>query len=108
MANLSAEHIEEDISIHIFSVSAGLVGVCLTVIGILRVVFVVKNLSTFADDLLSFDALLFLTSCFLAYLALRKRSMQRSQKTERAADVVFIMALAVMAFACIAITYALL
>jgi hypothetical protein len=31
-------HLEEDISIHIFTVSSAMVGVCLTVIGLIRVV----------------------------------------------------------------------
>jgi hypothetical protein len=107
MAATEQERIDEDISIHIFSVSAGLVGVCLTVVGILRIV-ISKNVRTLADDLLSFDALLFLVSCSLAYLALRVRSTRRMHRVEKAADTVFITALVLMAFACAVITYAIL
>jgi len=46
-----ASRLEEDICIHIFTVSAGLVGVCLTVIGLLRVVITLRKADTFADDL---------------------------------------------------------
>jgi hypothetical protein len=99
------ERIDEDISIHIFSVSAGLVGVCLTVVGILRIV-ISKNPRTLADDLLSFDALLFLLSCSLAYVVLRTRTTRRMKRVEKAADVIFITALVLMAFACAVITYA--
>jgi branched-subunit amino acid permease len=63
--------LEEDICIHIFTVSSAMVGVCLTVIGLIRVVITLGKADTFADDLLACDALLFLTSCLLSYGALR-------------------------------------
>ena len=66
--------LEEDICIHIFTVSAAMVGVCLTVIGVIRVVITLGKADTLADDLLASDALLFLTSCLLSYGALRARS----------------------------------
>lgn len=49
-----------------------------------------------ADNLLAFDALLFLGACFLAYLALRSKSAARSEGIERIADVVFLLALTMM------------
>jgi hypothetical protein len=66
--------LEKDISIHIFSVSAALVGVCLTVISVVRVVITATKINTVADDILAADALLFLTSCLLAYSAMRSRT----------------------------------
>jgi hypothetical protein len=104
---LERERLEEDISVHVFSVSAGLVGVCLTVVGILRIIIATRSVRTLADDFLSVDALLFLSSCFLAYVALRARSSGRMRSAEKAADVVFIAALTIMALACAVITYAL-
>ena len=98
--------LEEDICIHIFSVSAGMVGVCLTVIGLLRVVITLRKADTFADDLLSMDALLFLIACLSSYWALRSRSQQRMHAVERFADVAFLLALVLMAVICIFITYA--
>jgi len=91
--------LEEDISIHIFTVSSAMVGVCLTVIGL-------GKADTLADDLLASDALLFLTSCLLSYAALRARSFRRMHLIERAADVVFITAMVVMTVICGFITYA--
>ena len=44
--------LEKDISIHIFSVSAALVGVCLTVISVVRVVITTTRINTAADDML--------------------------------------------------------
>ena len=49
-------HLEEDISIHIFTVSSAMVGVCLTVIGLIRVVITFGKADTLADDLLAADA----------------------------------------------------
>jgi hypothetical protein len=60
-------HLEQDICIHIFTVSSAMVGVCLTVIGLIRVVITLGRADTLADDLLAGDALLFLISCLLSY-----------------------------------------
>jgi hypothetical protein len=55
--------LEQDISIHIFTVSSAMVGVCLTVIGLIHVVITLGTADTLADDFLAGDALLFLISC---------------------------------------------
>jgi hypothetical protein len=62
-------HLEQDICIHIFTVSSAMVGVCLTVIGLIRVVITFGRADTLADDFLAGDALLFLISCLLSYWA---------------------------------------
>ena len=97
--------LEEDISIHIFATSATMVGVCLTVIGVFRLILQLKSISTWADDLLSLDAMLFLGACSLAYWALRTRSVRRRHMTEKIADVIFLLALFIMAAICALITY---
>jgi len=100
--------LEADISIHIFTASAGLVGVCLTVIGLIRVVVATINVDTIADNLLAIDALLFLASCLLAYWALRTRSIRRMYRVERAADALFIAGPLLMTGVCSIIAYELL
>jgi hypothetical protein len=100
--------LEGDISVQIFAASAALVGVCLTVIGLIRVVVATINIDTFADNLLAIDALLFLGSCLLAYWALRKRSAGRMYRVERAADALFIAGLLLMTVVCSIIAYELL
>src|SRR6266704_4562490 len=102
----SGTHLEQDICIHIFTVSSAMVGVCLTVIGLIRVVITLGKADTIADDLLALDALLFLISCLLSYSALRSRSFRRMHRIERAADVVFIIAMIGMTTICGLITYA--
>jgi hypothetical protein len=82
-----------------------MVGVCLTVIGLIRVVISVQKIDTLADDLLAVDALIFLCSCLSAYWALRMRSVRRMHRLERMADVSFILGLILMVIVCGIITY---
>ena len=99
-------HLEEDLCIHIFTVSAAMVGVCLTVIGLLRVVITLRRADTVADDLLATDAVCFLVSCLSSYWALRTRNTRRMHRLERFADGIFILALLLMVGICVFITYA--
>src|SRR6266700_814101 len=97
-------HLEQDICIHIFTVSSAMVGVCLTVIGLIRVVVTLGKADTLADDCLAVDAL-FLTSCLLSYWALRSRGLRRMHRLERIADGIFIFAMIGMVAICALITY---
>lgn len=81
-------------------------GVCLTVIGLIRIVITLEKTNTFADDLLCADALLFLIACMLSYWALRTRKVRRMHGLEKLADFIFIMAMVLMTGACLFITYA--
>jgi hypothetical protein len=99
-------HLEEDICIHIFTVSAAMVGVCLTVIGLLGVVISIRKADTVADNLLAVDAVFFLISCLSSYWGLRTRSLRRMHRVERFADFVFIIALLFMVGICGFITFA--
>ncbi|MGH8743578.1 MAG: hypothetical protein ACREUY_04790 [Burkholderiales bacterium] len=103
---MSRLHLDENICIHIFTVSAAMVGVCLTVIGLLRVVITLQQADTLADDLLAVDAVLFLVSCLLSYWSLRTRHIGRMHQVERYADYIFIFALLFMVTICGFITYA--
>ena len=98
-------HLEQDICIHIFTVSSAMVGVCLTVIGLIRVVITLGTAETLTDDFLAGDALLFLVSCLLSYWALRSRGLRRMHRLERVADGIFIMAMIGMVVICALITY---
>ena len=98
-------HLEQDICIHIFTVSSAMVGVCLTVIGLIRVVITLGSADTLADDLLAADALLFLLSCLLSYWALRSRGLRRMHRLEKIADAIFIIAMIGMVVVCALITY---
>lgn len=85
--------------------SAGLVGVCLTAIGILQVLVRREQIATIADDLLSFDAFLFLVAMLASYCALRVRSRSRLHWLERIADVAFLCAMVLLTVSCFVLTY---
>lgn len=97
--------LEQDICIHIFTVSSAMVGVCLTVIGLIRVVTTLGTADTLADDFLAADALLFLISCLLSYWAPHSRGLRRMHRLERIADAIFIIAMIGMVVVCALITY---
>jgi uncharacterized membrane protein YqjE len=103
--NNQNNRLEHDVSIHIFTVSSAMVGVCLTVIGLIRVVITLGKADTLADDFLGLDALLFLLSCLLSYWALRSRSLRRMHRVEQIADGIFILAMIGMVAICALITY---
>jgi hypothetical protein len=105
--NLQKPSLDKNIAVHIFTASAGMVGVCLTVIGLLQIVIHPQKEETLADDLLAIDAILFLTSCLLAYWALRKQNFQRLHRIEELADTIFLLALVIMVFICAFIVYTL-
>jgi hypothetical protein len=103
---MESNRLQDDLCVHLFTVSAGMVGVCLTVIGLIRVVITVGKVDTLADDLLAADALLYLFACFTAYGALRSRTRERMRKLERVADAIFLLAMLLMAVICGFITFA--
>lgn len=95
-----------ELNVHIFSVSAAMVGVCLTVVGIIGII--ISNNSeyaTIADDLLALDTVVFMTSCLLAYTSLRSTSDVRTRHYQRLADVVFVIGMMAMSAACLIIAF---
>lgn len=101
----SPASVRRELAERIFSTSAQLVGVCLTVIGLFRVVFELKNINSIADNLMAIDALVFLGSCLLSYLALRSIRAERSLALEQAADLVFLAGLGMMVVVCALVAY---
>ena len=96
---------EETISTHIFSVSAGMVGVCLTVISLINVSNAVRKINTFGDDLTAFDAIAFIFSCYLSYLAMKTKDRKRRLALETAADRIFLVGLFLMVVVCLFVAY---
>ncbi len=81
---------ERQLSGYIFTVSAGLVGVCLTVIGLFRLFRQPGEVQSVADNLIAIDAMLLLLACLCAYLALRTDREARWRRLERYADTLFL------------------
>ncbi len=83
-----------------------MVGVCLTVIGIIRVVITMRRSDRVAEDMLAVNALLYLGSCLLSYWALRTRRLSRNYRLERVADILFLLALTLTAISATYMTWA--
>lgn len=79
----------ENLSQHVLPTSAVMIGVCMTVISILKLVHV-GPIDTVIDRLLAFDSLVFLASAALSYASMRN---ERHKGLERHADVTFMIGL---------------
>ena len=75
MTNDRVKGREGNLAAHIFTVSAAMVGVCLTVIGLFRVSDRLRDVDNIGEMLLSIDAAVFLAACFLSYTVLRSRKL---------------------------------
>lgn len=91
----------------VFSVSAGMVGVCLTAIGLIQVMEHLQNALTFCDEVLAFDALLFLSSCIASYWALHHRFRSNYRRLRLIVDTLLMMGIIMMAVVCGMIAYSL-
>ena len=98
--------LDERICRLICPIAAAMVGVCLTGIGLLHIVSVVRRRGNLGDDILSVDALLFLLATLSSYVALRAPTERRLHWLERIADRSFIAAMILLTAACFVITYA--
>lgn len=98
--------LDDDICIHIFSVSATMVGVCLTVIGIIRVILTLRQEDLLIDDLVASNMLLYMVAAFCSYCSLRTHRTRRGLRVMHIADAVFMSALAFTALNASLITWA--
>lgn len=92
----------KSVSYHILPVAATMVGVCMTVISLVQLV--PKNaISSWADDVLAIDSLVFLASAFLSYWTLRHDN--QAARVETVADWLFLVGLSVMGFVSVLIAF---
>jgi hypothetical protein len=96
---------EARLSGHIFAVSAGLVGVCLTVVGLFNIFRQPGASGSIADNLIAIDAMIFLFACLSAYLALRTDREAQWRRLERFADGLFLLGISGMVFISALIAY---
>lgn len=89
-----------DIAHSIFSGSTTMIGVCITVIALFRVVKI--SMKTYADEVLGIDTFLFIVSALLSYLTLRNNRLAR---TERWADGIFFAGMLIMVIVGIIIVF---
>ena len=96
---------EENIAGHIFSVSAGMVGVCLTVISLIHIGITMRGVGTLGDDLTALDAIIFILACFTSYSAMKTKDRKRRLLLEKIADRIFLSGLSLMVMVCLFVVY---
>ena len=90
----------------LLSVSAAMVGVCLTAIGLVGILKSLRELEVFIDDLLAVAALLFMGCTFLSFLGLRTRLRHTWRGFQLTVDALFCLALVVLVSASMLLTWA--
>ena len=103
---LSPEHREHDLTMHVFAISAAMVGVCLTAIGILRLITSQSRAETIGDELLAVDAVLFMACCFLSFWSFKTKNVRLRHLLRSIIDGSFMLALTIMVLVCAFIAYA--
>lgn len=98
---------EHDIASHIFSNSAVMLGLCLTIISIVHGESRAYQVKTVVDDIIALNALIFLAACFLSYAVLRSRHLHRMKRVESIADAVFLLGMTGMAVAAVMLVWTL-
>jgi len=82
-----------DKSPHILNTSSNLLGICFLLLTSLKVLG--KSQQTMIDDITFIAIILFMLSCLLSFLSLRKQATQ-SRKLEKIADYIFLAGLSVL------------
>ena len=105
MESLQKEEVETSISVDVFSVSAAMVGVCLTVIQLIQMNAAQKP-GTIVDEILAFDAVVFMMACIISFFALKSKRHSRFKKImENAGDGCFLLAISTMVVAITLVVY---
>jgi hypothetical protein len=89
----------------VLSVSSGMVGVCLTAIGLIGIRKSIAGMESIVDDILSVGSLLFMVTALFSFFAMRTRLSQAWRGIERAIDVVFCLGLVVVVVATAMLTW---
>lgn len=90
----------------LLSVSAAMVGVCLTAIGLVGILkWTAKMEQIIVDDLLAVAALLFVGCSFLSFLGIRTRIRKKWNGFSLAVDVLFCLGLLVLVAASLLLTW---
>jgi hypothetical protein len=84
----------DDVSQHILPTAATMVGVCVTVVSIVRLLEATAPHASIIDNVLAGDAVLFLVSALLSYGSLRTPGS--TPRLERYGDLVFLSALTIL------------
>jgi hypothetical protein len=88
----------------LLSVSAAMVGVCLTAVGLVSVVEALNKVQTWVDDLLAVGSLVFSVVTLLSFLGIRTK-IRRWKRLTLVLDVLFCLGISAMVIASLLLTY---
>jgi hypothetical protein len=91
----------------VFSVSAGMVGGCLTAIGLVKIVSHAKGIETLCDDLLVIDAMMFGLAALLGFRGLQRFVEKKAPLSNRLMNWIFLIGLALTIVICGLFTWSL-
>jgi multisubunit Na+/H+ antiporter MnhF subunit len=94
-----------DVLLRLLSVTASLAGLCMAALGFMEYGSPDAALRTVADEVIAFDALLFVCCVYLILWALRTQDVTRAYWLGRTVDWVFLVALSTMLAAAACIVY---
>jgi hypothetical protein len=92
----------------LLSVSAAMVGVCLTAIGLVGILQTLGKYENWVDELLAVGALVFMGVTMMSFLGLRTGLRRRWRGFSSTLDVLFCVGLVVLVVAALVLTYAVL
>jgi hypothetical protein len=92
----------------VFSVSAGMIGVCLTAIGLVQIVSWAKGVETLCDDLIALDAIIFGVAALLGFRGLQRFIHHQSPLSHQLMDWVFLIGLGLTIVNCAVLAWRLL
>ncbi len=90
----------------LLSVSAAMVGVCLTAIGLVGILKQLHELEVIIDDILAIAALLFVGCSFLSFLGIRTHIRRRWNGFSLTVDILFCLGLLALVSASMLLTWA--
>ena len=88
---------------HILSTSSNLLGFCLIILTSIKISRFGQ--ATIIDESTGLAAIFLMTSCILSFLSMRSGNDVRSEKLEKVADIVFLVALICIAFTIVMVSF---
>lgn len=88
----------------LLSVSAAMVGVCLTAVGLVSVIESLSKIQTWVDDLLAIGSLTFSLVTLVSFLGIRTR-LRRWRRFTLVLDILFCLGISLMVCASMLLTY---
>jgi hypothetical protein len=89
----------------ILALSPKKVGMCLTLLGLIKVVESVKRITVFSDEVLAVTAFSFMLSGIFSYFALKDTDIRRKHRKAKISDYLFSVSLCLLALVCAVIAF---